>query len=286
MKPLKIKQILIPTDFSKTGLLAVKHAAFMARLFKADLHLLHAIEISDATYNIYNPAIIIRDLMEVEKVGQEQLNKLAEQLKKEFAIKVNIICTKGRLVTEVVRIVKEKNIDIVVMGTHGASGFNEYFVGSNAHKTVTLCPCPIITVQTNAKKLGFTKIILPIDDAFQSREKVDSTLALAKKYAAKIYILGLIDKAGNIDPKKFKIKLESVEKQINKAGLPFESKIVKGDNLAEAAIKYSKKIKADLIVVLNDHESQINGIFLGAFAKQIVNHSRIPVMSLIPSVQS
>lgn len=286
MKPLQIKQILIPTDFSKTGLLAVKHAAFMARLFKADLHLLHVIEISDATYNIYNPAIIIRDLMEVEKIGNEQLNKLAETLKKEFSIKVNTICTKGKLAHEVVRIVKENKIDIVVMGTHGASGFNEYFVGSNAHKTVTLCPCPIITVQTNSKKLGFTKIILPIDNAFQSREKVNSTLVLAKKYAAKIYILGLIDKAGNIDPKKFKIKMESVEKLVDKAGLPYQSKIVKGDNLAEAAIKYSKKVKADLIVVLNDHESQINGMFLGAFSKQIVNHSRIPVMSLTPSVPS
>lgn len=284
MKPLQIKQILIPTDFSKTGLLAVKHAAFMARLFKADLHLLHAIEISDATYNIYNPAIIVRDLMEIEKVGQEQLKKLAEQLKKEFAIKVNTICTKGKLVTEVVKIVKEKNIDIVVMGTHGASGFNEYFVGSNAHKVVTLCPCPVITVQTNAKKLGFSKIVLPIDDSFQSREKVNSALVIAKKYAAKIYILGLLDKSGNADPKKFKIKIESVEKLVDKAGLPYESKIVKGDNIAVASMNYSKKINANLIVVLNDHESEINGMFLGAFSKQIVNHSKIPVMSLASTI--
>ena len=71
-----IKKILIPTDFSKTSILAVEHAAFMARLFKAELHLLHAIEISETTYSIYNPAIIIRDLIEIEKVAQEQLSTL------------------------------------------------------------------------------------------------------------------------------------------------------------------------------------------------------------------
>lgn len=280
MKTMKIKKILTPTDFSKTSLLAVEHAGFMARLFKAELHLLHAIEISETTYSIYNPAIIIRDLTEIEKVGQELLSNLAEKLKKEFSIKVDTICTRGKMVTEMITLIEEKNIDIVIMGTHGASGFNEYFIGSNAHKMVTVCPCPIITVQSHAKKTGFTKIVLPVDDSYQSRQKVDFTMMLAKKYGAKIYVLGLMDKEGDTDLKKFKIKLESIEKLATKSGLSIEYKMVKGDNLAKAAMEHSKKVKADLIVILNDRESRIDGIFLGAFAKQIVNHSRIPVLTL------
>lgn len=281
MKAFQIKKILIPTDFSKTGLLAIEHAAFMARLYKADLYLLHTVEIRE-TYSIYNPYSSITDLKEIEIIALKHLQELAEKLKKEFGLKAKILCSSGRMFAEVITAVKENDIDLVVMGTHGASGLSELFIGSNAHKTVTVCPCPVITVQTNAKRVGFTNIVLPIDNSFPSRQKVYPAITLAKKYAAKIHILGLLDKSRDTDPQKFQIKLDSVEKEIKKAGLAYECKIVKGDNLAIATMKYSKKIKADLVVVLTDHESNLSGMFLGAFAKQIVNHSRIPVMSIKP----
>lgn len=283
MKTFQIKNILIPTDFSETGLLAVEYAAFMARLCKADLYLLHVIEPSDSTFQIYNPSIQKTNPWEAEKMVEKHFSELSIKLKKEYGVKIKSICSLGKTPAEVVAKVKEFDIDMVVMGTHGASGFDEFFIGSNAHKIVTLCPCPVITVQTHAKKIGFTKIILPVDDSLHSRQKVDNTITLAKKYGAKVHILGLLNKSRDTDPKKFKIKLDSVEKAIKKAGLPYECKIVKGNNLAIAAMKYSKKVKADLVVVLTDHESNLNGMFLGAFAKQIVNHSKVPVMSIRPA---
>lgn len=277
-----IKRILVPTDFSKTAQLAIEHAALLARLFKADLYILHSIEVMETIYSIENPAIILNDLKEVEKTASEELNKIASKLKKQHAISVKTICTRGKCYFEILQAVKDQNIDIVVMGTHGAGGFDEYFIGSNAHKTVTMCPCPVMTIQTISKKTGFTNIVLPIDDSFHSRQKVDLTIAIANRYGSKIHILGLQGKAGDTDPKKFRIKLDSVEKAVKKAGLPYLIKISKGDNLAVTAMNYSKKVKADLIVVLADHESEMSGSFLGAFSKQIINHSRIPVLSIKP----
>ncbi|HWY11316.1 MAG TPA: universal stress protein [Bacteroidia bacterium] len=282
MKKLQIRNILVPTDFSKTGLLAVEHAAFMARLCKANLHLLHVVEISDTVYNIYNPAILINDFGEVKKLAEKRLNELAEKLKKEYIIDIKPVCKTGHTTSGIIETVKENNIDVVVIGTHGASGFDEFFMGSNAYKIVTVCTCPVVTVQTHYKKLGFTNIVLPIDDCVYSRQKVDTTIALAKRYAAKINVYGFIEKGDDTDSKKFKIKIDSVEKAVRKAGLPYEIKIAKGNNFAESVLSYSKKIKADLIVLLTDHESHMKSMFLGAFAKRIVNHSRIPVMSIRP----
>ena len=282
MKTFQIKKILVPIDFSKTGLLALEHAVLMARLHKANLYLLHAVEISETIYSIYKPDVIVRDIPEIERIALKELNDLADKLKKEHSLTVKTLCSSGRVPVEIITAVKENDIDIVIMGTHGAKGFNELFIGSNAHKTVTMCPCPVITVQTHSKKVGFTNIVLPIDDSFPSRQKVYPAIALAKKYAARIHILGLMDKGRGTDLNKFKIKLDSVEEVVKKTGLAYDCKIVKGDNLAVAAMKYSKKVKADLIVVLTDHESNLTGVFLGAFAKQVVNHSKIPVMSIRP----
>jgi nucleotide-binding universal stress UspA family protein len=280
MKKFQIKNILIPTDFSDTGSLAVKHAAFMAQLCKAELYLLHVIEISDTIYNIYNPAILINDFADVEKLASKQLNALADSLKKEYGISVKTIYKIENTAYGIVSAVNENNIDLVVMGTHGATGANEFLVGSNAHKTVTLCPCPVITVQANAKKLGFTNIILPIDDALHSRQKVDYTIALAKMYAAKVYVLGFIEQGDDTDPEKFQVKIASVERAIIKAGLSYETKLSKGENFAETTLDYANQIEADLIVVLTEHESRLKSLFLGAFAKKIVNHSKVPVMSI------
>jgi nucleotide-binding universal stress UspA family protein len=282
MKSLQIKKILVPVDFSETGLLALEHATFMARLHKADLFLFHTLEMSETMFNIYNPIVVVRDIKDVEEIILKELGEYASKIKKEHSLKVKLICARGRVSTEIITAVKENDIDLVIMGTHGVSGFNELFIGSNAYKTVAMCPCPVITVQTHAKKVGFTSIVVPIDDSFSSRQKVYPAIALAKKYAATIHILGLVDKSGSTDLKKFQIKMDSVEKAVKKSGLAYSCKIVKGDNLAVAALKYSKKTKADLIIVLTDHESNLKARFLGAFAKQIVNHSKIPVMSIRP----
>lgn len=283
MESFKVKNILIPTDFSKTGELAVEHASFMARLFKANIYLLHVIETAKLTYSVYNADIKLPTLKEIDDVVLTQLNDIAKRLKKEYSITARVMCSHGNISKEIMNAVTANDIDLVIMGTHGTGGVNEFFVGSNAHKTITMCPCPIISVQTQAKTIGFTNIVLPIGDELHSRQKVDYAITLAKKYGSKLHILGLLDKSGNVDPAKFNIKLEAVEKAVKKAGLTYEIKTLKDDAFAVATLKYSKKVKADLIMVLTGHESKLTGMFLGAFAKQIVNHSKIPVMSIRPN---
>jgi nucleotide-binding universal stress UspA family protein len=168
------------------------------------------------------------------------------------------------------------------MGTHGASGFNEYFIGSNAHKTIKKCHCPVLTVQVDSKKIGFTDIVLPVENSYHSLQKVNKTVDLAKLYAAKIHLLGVQHKPDETAQKAFNLMMENVEKVIQHAGLSFDRTIVSGENLAEQTLKFAKQQGADLIVVLTDHESELNDSLLGALAKQMVNHSKIPVLSIKP----
>jgi len=276
-----INRILIPTDFSETGLLAVEHGAFMARVFKADLYLLHVIEGMEFTYNVYNPIVMIRDVSEMQEVVIQRLNDLSERIRKDYGISVNILTSSGRTASAIAEMAKAEKIDLVIMGTHGAKGFEEYFIGSNAHKTVTIASCPVITVQSHAQRLGFTNIVMPIDNSLHSRQKVDHVIELASHYASRVHILGLVV-PDETDEKKFSIKLDTVEKAVHNAGISYVLKVIKGENLAVEAMKYSEKVKADLVVIMTDHESDLTGMFLGAFAKQIINHSRIPVMSIKP----
>ncbi len=172
---------------------------------------------------------------------------------------------------------------MIIMGTHGAKGFEEIIIGSNAHKVVNYSPCPVITIQETAKNVGFTNIVMPIDNSEHSRQKVDYVIEVAKRYGSKIHILGLLETLAEEEERKFNIKLDAVEHVIKQTELPYVRKFVTGHNVAVEAMKYSDEVNADLLVIMTDHdESSLSGPFLGPLAKQVVNHSKIPVMSIHP----
>jgi nucleotide-binding universal stress UspA family protein len=280
---LNLKKILVPIDFSETGMLALEHASFMARLAKADLLLLHVLPVQEYHFEIPEPVMRIENHDEVNQIVEQKLAETIQRVHDNYGCNAKSLSARGKVAQEIMEVAKDEKVDLIVMGTHGASGFEEFFLGSNAHKVVTVAPCPVITVQTHSKKLGFSNIVLPIDRTLHSREKVETAISLANLFAAKIHIVGLLEELDSHEEDKLNIVLDQVQNAIAKHELPYSRKIVKGTNLANAALKYAASVGADLIVIMTEHESELNGIFLGARAKQIVNHSKVPVMSVKPS---
>jgi nucleotide-binding universal stress UspA family protein len=181
---------------------------------------------------------------------------------------------------------KEKT-DLIIMGTHGAKGFEELFIGSNANKVIDLAPCPVLTIQTHAAKPGFTNIVLPIDRSLHSREKVAMAIGLAKAYGSKIHVLGLLEEGTEENEYgKLQIVLDQVQHALENAEIMFTRHTVKGTHLAAEALKYGTTVGADLVIIMTDHESALTGLFMGPLAKQIINHSRIPVLSIKPNYGS
>ena len=280
MKAFNIKTILIPTDFSETSFLAVEHAAFMAKMFKADIVLLHVFEKNWEKFNIVEPNLSIEVPSDLSDKIEKRLDDLTVSIRREYGVKATSICTDGNIFHEIVKGSQESKADLIVMGTHGVSGFEEFFVGSNTYKVVTQSVCPVLSVQTHAKKIGFNNIILPIDHSFHSREKAGHAVALAKKYGSKIHILGLYN-AVEDEVKKLEIKLDQVQSYIENQGVSFSRKTIEGENQAAMTFDAAKAMDADLIMIMTDQDS--NGFFIGPYAQQIVNHSRIPVLSIRPT---
>lgn len=276
-----IKNILIPTDFSETAVLAIASGVKMAHLFKAKVYLFHAVETTLYAAGPGEPVLML-DAENVFKGATEQLNKQAGEIKKEYDIDITTLVVNGKPASSITQAVKDNNIDIIIMGTHGASGFEELFMGSTAHKVVTLAPCPVITIRLTRKTTGFKNIIVPIGNTIHSRQKVNNAIELASRYNATIHLLGLLQTDDNMDDDKFKIKIETVENALKHAHVNFTKKIVRALNPAVEAMRFSEEIGGDLILIMTDHESDLTGIFMGVGSKQIVNHSKIPVMSIRP----
>lgn len=278
----QLTKILVPVDFSETGLLALEHAGHMAGLAKADLLLLHVMPLNAYHFEIPQPELHIENSDKLNRIVEERLNEVTESVRERYGVKARSFSARGNVAREVIELAKEENVDLIVMGTHGAKGFEGMFIGSNAHKVVSISPCPVITVQTHAKRIGFTNIVLPIDRTPHSREKVAIAIRFGQLYDAKLHILGLLEDDATNEYDKLQIVLDQVQHAIEHANLRFSRQTVKGKNLAAEALRFGQQIDADLVITMTDHESAITGVFLGPWAKQIVNHSRIPVMSVKP----
>jgi len=166
------------------------------------------------------------------------------------------------------------------MGTHGASGFQEHIIGSNAYKVVSSAPCPVMTVQTHAKKLGFHNIVLPIDNSPTSRQKVTAAIELAKYYKSNIHIVGLITSNNEETLMKFDVKINQVKHFVAEHEVAYTTKVLNGEHQSTMCMDYAAQVNADLLVIMTDQEG---GLFMGSGAQKIVNHSKIPVLSVRPS---
>ncbi len=278
-----IKKILIPYDFSETAQLSLEHAVHMAQLNKAEIILLHVAESASFTTALAH-AFSKNYEKELESEAARRLEDLAHKIHVESGIQVRVRTAVGRIYKKIAAVAREEQVDIIVMGTHGASGYQRFSVGTNTGKVVMEATCPVISVQTHATKIGFKKIVVPIDDSPTSRQKVNHALTMARLYGAHIHIVGLIDFSDDERKRKFHIKVEQVEEWLRKHDVSCDVHYKSGNNLARMTLDFAEETHSDLIIIMTEQETSIAGILLGTWATQVVNQSKIPVMTVHPDV--
>ena len=279
-KDFQIKKILIPYDFSETADLSLEHAVFMAKLMKAEITLLHIVETLTFTSAIKHSMSGFEK--KVETASNEKLQELATSLHREHGIVVHVMTDVGKIYKRIVHNAKQTHSDIIVMGTHGSSGKSSV-VGSNTSKVVMESHIPVISVQTHAKKIGFTKMVLPIDDSPESRQKVNFAMELAQSYNAHVYVIGLMGSSNSDYQRKFNIKIEQVVEFLTEHNVACESKIVTGNDISKMTIQVSNELEGDLVIIMTEQEPSITGLLLGTYATRVVNQSKIPVLTIRPN---
>lgn len=286
MLKLDVKRILIPTDFSETADLALEHASHMAKLTGAEVILLHVV--TSYAFKANLPEVNDDDEAFNTKLSGAvgaKLDEYVESLSDNFGMKVIAKVTYGSVRDEVVRMANDLDADIIIIGTHGVSGIREFFMGSNAFRIVSEAGCPVLSVQRSAQKIGFENIVVPIDNSFHSREKIGLAIRLANTYNAQLHICGL--RSHDHDDAdlnaKFRMKMKQVEDYLAERDIRFTATTLFCSNIATATMEFAAEKGADLIVIMNEQETNTTGFFMGPYAQQVVNHSSIPVVSMRPT---
>lgn len=279
----QVNKILIPIDFSNTSRLALEHAANLCSKFGATLHLLHIFKSStvDVLPNLRATSATSSTTKDLKELVTEELNAIGLKFNERYNVPYNIEVREGSVGKGINNTAKEINADLIVMGTHGVSGVEEFFLGSNAYKVVTAATLPVLTVQEHSKKLGFENILLPIDHSSHTRDKVSQAVCIAKAFDSTIHIAALITEEHEEDTNIFNLKVKQIEDHLDNQGVKHTKMFLHGDNIAEMTMDYAKKVSADLTVIMTDQENY-TGFFVGPYAQRLVNHSKTPVLSVTP----
>jgi nucleotide-binding universal stress UspA family protein len=162
MKSYKIEKILLPVDFSETSSLAIEHASIIAKAFKAEIILLHVLEKHWEKFSIIVPEMRVSLPDDVITIIEKRLEETAQSIFLNHGVKTSCITSHGTIFSEIIAVSHEHQVDLIVMGTHGVSGFIDFFIGSNTFRVVTSSECPVLSIQTNYHQTGFKNILLPI----------------------------------------------------------------------------------------------------------------------------
>ncbi len=150
-----IRSILLPTDFSECGNYALSYAASLARTFGATILCVHVIEpmVPTVGYSGMTEPLPIADIADrLEDSAERELPKLAER--EECAgLDVEELIVHGEAASEIVRVAKERSVDLIVVSSHGRTGLGRILFGSTAEAIVRHAPCPVLVVKP-AKEEG------------------------------------------------------------------------------------------------------------------------------------
>jgi nucleotide-binding universal stress UspA family protein len=145
-----IKKIILATDFSDMSKDASSHALQLARTYQAELKALHVFDISAwniPSHDYLATDAVVEGLEEAIQRGKNALKELA----KSFDLEVETIFTEGDPGHEIVRVAEELNADLIVLGTHGYSGWKRFTIGSVAELVVRHAPCAVLTIRPKGK---------------------------------------------------------------------------------------------------------------------------------------
>jgi nucleotide-binding universal stress UspA family protein len=273
-----MKDIVVAIDFSKGSIHALEYAIDLANLTHTNVTMVWVENIVsvDATSG--------RDTKEARAEAKGSIDELLEKYKgKLINGKLSFKVRKGRVYEELATYVKQSDCSLLIVGAHGSSGFEEFWIGTNAFRIVSCSSSPVITVKHNYEiQRGFRKILFPVYHTSQTLQKVAFTADLAKKTGADISILALNSGGLKSIQRIVDSNLAKVKSHFDEKGINYIVESINSENIAADIIEHAKLIDADLIAIMTDIQDKSNSVFLGPFAQQLVNYSPIPVLSVHP----
>ncbi|PIQ16582.1 MAG: hypothetical protein COW67_02095 [Flavobacteriales bacterium CG18_big_fil_WC_8_21_14_2_50_32_9] len=264
-------KVLVPHDFTAVADCAISHAAQVAKSYGGDVYLLH----------------VVSKQKEIE-AAREKLTEIASKSEKKFGVNINVIVRIGSIFEDIGDVASEISAGYIVMGTHGARGMQK-ILGSHAIKVISHSKVPFIIVQEKepSETDTYDDIVVPIDHSDVTKQKLAIAANIAKHFKSTVHLFA-DSESDEFLKKKLDQELRFAKKYFDEKGLTYEIQRAEedGGNFKKQLVRFSAKIDADLIVIVNTQEGALLPDFFGSDEQEVIaNEAEIPVLITNPTHQ-
>lgn len=270
-----MKTIVVPTDFSSHATNALNFALDMAPALDAQVLLVHIIDIPHLVETLYMENSGVEELYrESKKRAEEELKLLRET----HNSKILITATFQGSITSVLQELKENyQIELVVMGTRGASGLREAFVGSNTEKVIRNSNVPVISVPLKIELENIQNILVPTNGEDVGDGFFYELRRMEKLSNATFHILYVNALHNYENEEEIELKLKKYAKNANLQSYNID--FIKAITLEDGIGEYIKAKKIDMVAITTHGRHGLAHLIYGSLTENLVNHLKVPVYS-------
>ena len=299
--PISIQRILCPTDFSLFSVRALRHAATLARLFRAELTVLHVIP-TFPPYGAESPyySMPVWTGPELRREAEEEMGRFVQSAR-ELGVSLETKIGEGRPAQEIQALATALPADLVVMGTHGQSGFERLLLGSVTERLLHRLSCPVMTVCHEEGRTWeapglVRRILCPTDFSESSAQTIAFALSLAAAKQAHVTLFHVIEALPEATahfprfPEGFRRELELRAGEHLHDLVPAEARgTVEIEERVTSGRAYREILRAaatsdfDLIVMGIHGRGPLGGMILGSTAHHVVREATCPVLTVRPT---
>jgi nucleotide-binding universal stress UspA family protein len=271
-----MKKILIPTDFSEHAEYALKVAAQIARKNNGEIILLHMLELPHQGSDAVGSG---KELPEIMFFKNAAINKLEDLMDEDYldGIKVSEAVLFELAFEGVLKASKINDVDLVVMGSHGASGYKEMFIGSNAEKVVRSSEVPVLIIKKEQENFEVNNFVFASDFSEEIKKPFEKVVEFANKFDATLH-LAMINTPNNFKPTSLSEQIMNefvADFKVNK----YETHVYNESNVEKGILNFANSIDADLIGMSTHGRKGLSHFFNGSISEDLVNHASRPVIT-------
>lgn len=271
-----MNKILVPTDFSEQAENALRVAAILARKHNAEIYLLHMMEIP---MQHADPGSARSDIPEAIFFMKLAHKKFEDLMNSDYLEGITVHETVKADIgfNEIKESCKDYGVDLIVMGSHGATGLKEMFVGSNAEKVVRSSEVPVLVIKNKHKTFNITDFVFASDFKNDNKRTYKQALKFVESFGSTIHLLMVNTANDFLTTHEAKSRIKDF---ISGESYDNYTITILNDNTVERGIlNFSKEINADLIGISTHGRQGIAHFFNSSISEDLVNHAKRPVIT-------
>lgn len=275
MSGYRINNILVPVDLSESSLNALDTAVNVAKKHEAALYVLYVDENSFYKMDDKSTSYLSNTINNADVISA-----LAGAIQHTHTVKPVVLHEEGNVCDMILKSSFFHHIDLIVMGSHGASGYRDGFIGNNTYNVMKHATCPVLSVPQKRKLNGMNKILFPIRPVTGALMPYEIVSHLANQNAI-MEVLGItyrmiIETAGSV----LDIIVGEIKDQLKKDQVTAKSLWIEGQSIADEIVKYANKTNPDLIVVTSALDVTSKPRYIGPHAQKIIHGSKSPLLCI------